>query len=167
MVQYYLYKKYDDAKLRKIRDFFENNGISYIEKDTLSEEGSKKESDNWNDINREIFPVVRIGEKVRALLFDPPEAILRKVLLHDTAAAGLNGHVTVYFAQWCGHCRIAKDFLAEYNVKFKEIDIEIDNKSVHKIVRWSLGRKVIPTILVGNEMIMFSPNEEMLMAVFS
>ncbi len=167
MKQYYIYKKYDDARLRKVKVFFEKNGLSYIEKDTLSEDSSREEADRWQDLSRDLFPIVRIGYKLRVLLFNPSEAVLRKVLLFDDNAAGLKGAVKMYLAHWCPDCTNAVALMNEFGVKHKEIDIDIEKKAIHDVVRWSLGRKVVPTIIIGDELAMFYPDEETMIAVFS
>ncbi len=167
MQQYYIYKKYDDSKLRKVRDFFENNGISYIEKDTLSEESSRQETERWSDLSRDMFPIVRLGYKLRVLLFSPTDTVLRKMVLFADNSIGFNGPVRMYLAHWCPDCRNAIELLNEFDVKYKEIDIDEDRKAIHNVVRWSLGRQVVPTILIGDECAMFHPEEETMIAAFS
>ncbi len=58
-------------------------------------------------------------------------------------------NVTVYSTTWCGDCHTAKRFLKEHGISFTEIDIDRDPKSAQKVIEWSGGRRVIPTIAIA------------------
>jgi glutaredoxin len=53
--------------------------------------------------------------------------------------------ITMYSTQWCGDCRVAKRFLTEKRIPFDEIDIDRDSAAADRVIRWSGGRRVIPT----------------------
>jgi glutaredoxin len=56
--------------------------------------------------------------------------------------------VTVYSTTWCADCRRTKRFLNEHGISFEEIDIDQDPASAQKVIEWSGGRRVIPTIRI-------------------
>ena len=43
--------------------------------------------------------------------------------------------VTVYSAFWCPDCRVAKRFLQEHNIPFKDIDIESTPGAAEEVVK--------------------------------
>lgn len=57
-------------------------------------------------------------------------------------------NVTLYSTTWCGDCRTAKRFLNEHGISFTEIDIDHEPKSAQRVIDWSGGRRVIPTITI-------------------
>jgi mycoredoxin len=66
------------------------------------------------------------------------------------------GPITVYSTTWCGDCRRTKHFLDRWGVPYKEIDIEVTPGAADKVVTWSGGRRVVPTIVVGDR-VLFNP----------
>ncbi len=53
--------------------------------------------------------------------------------------------ITLYSTSWCGSCHTAKRFLADQNIAYNEIDIDLDDSSAQKVIDWSGGRRVVPT----------------------
>ena len=60
-------------------------------------------------------------------------------------------HITLYSTTWCGDCRRTKRFLNEHGISYQEIDIDQDPASAQKVIDWSGGRRVIPTIRIDCE----------------
>ena len=58
--------------------------------------------------------------------------------------------LTVYSAAWCPDCRVAKRFLADHNIPYKEIDIEKTPAAVEEIVKHT-GKRAIPQFVVDGE----------------
>lgn len=56
--------------------------------------------------------------------------------------------IVMYSTSWCGDCRNAKRFLREAGIEYKEIDIDNDEKAAQQIIKWSGGRRVIPTFYI-------------------
>ncbi|MGC1371117.1 MAG: glutaredoxin domain-containing protein [Candidatus Sulfotelmatobacter sp.] len=56
----------------------------------------------------------------------------------------------VYSAFWCPDCRVAKRFLAQHNIPFKEIDIESTPGAVDEIVK-NTGKRAIPQFVINGE----------------
>lgn len=53
--------------------------------------------------------------------------------------------IRMYSTQWCADCRAAKRFLQDHNIRFDEVDIDEDELYAMRVMRWSGGRRVIPT----------------------
>jgi mycoredoxin len=65
----------------------------------------------------------------------------------------------VYTAFWCPDCRIAKRFLAEHQVPFKEIDIERTPGAADEVVRRT-GKRAIPQFVIDGEWVQpYRPGE--------
>jgi len=58
--------------------------------------------------------------------------------------------LVVYSAFWCPDCRIAKRFLAEHNIPFKDIDIETTPGAVEEIIQRT-GKRAIPQFVINGE----------------
>jgi len=58
--------------------------------------------------------------------------------------------VTVYTAFWCPDCRIAKRFLQEHNIPFKEVDIETTPGAAEEVVKQT-GKRAIPQFVIDGE----------------
>jgi len=56
----------------------------------------------------------------------------------------------VYTAYWCPDCRIAKRFLNDHHVSFKEIDIETTPGAADEVVRRT-GKRAIPQFVIDGE----------------
>jgi mycoredoxin len=56
----------------------------------------------------------------------------------------------VYTAYWCPDCRIAKRFLTERQIPFKEIDIETTPGAADEVVRRT-GKRAIPQFVIDGE----------------
>lgn len=64
--------------------------------------------------------------------------------------------VTLFSAQWCGHCRAAKAYFNKNKIAFDEWDTDKSYYAQRKMKEF--GTKSVPVILVGNQkMIGFSP----------
>ncbi len=60
--------------------------------------------------------------------------------------------VTVYCTQTCPYCTMAKDFLAEQKIKFKEIDVGKDKKGLQEMLQKS-GQSGVPVLDVNGKII--------------
>ena len=70
----------------------------------------------------------------------------------------------VYTAFWCPDCRIAKRFLAELKVPFKEIEIETTPGAADEVVRRT-GKRAIPQFVIDGEWVQpYRPGEGFLYA---
>ena len=60
---------------------------------------------------------------------------------------------TIYGAEWCGSCKVAKKYLEDNNVEFNYLDIETDNVSVDKLAENS-GGMGLPVIQINDKFIL-------------
>jgi len=58
--------------------------------------------------------------------------------------------LTVYSAFWCPDCRVAKRFLHEHNIPFKEIDIETTPGAAEEVIKRT-GKRAIPQFVIDGE----------------
>ena len=56
--------------------------------------------------------------------------------------------ITIYSTSWCPDCKNAKRFLRERGILYDEIDIDKDESAAQQVIRWSGGRRVIPTLRI-------------------
>ena len=67
--------------------------------------------------------------------------------------------LTVYSSPYCPDCRVAKRFLAKYNVPFEEIDIETTPGAADEVVKHT-GKRAIPQFVIDGEWVQpYRPGE--------
>lgn len=64
-----------------------------------------------------------------------------------------NTTVTMYTTTWCGDCHRARRILNELGVGFREVDIERTPGAAEQVMQWANGRRVVPTITVGDRVL--------------
>jgi len=60
--------------------------------------------------------------------------------------------VTVYSTPTCPYCHMAKDFLKENKIEFKDIDVSADEKAAEKMIEKS-GQMGVPVIEINDTII--------------
>ncbi len=68
----------------------------------------------------------------------------RVMTAHEAAA-----QVTIYTADWCGYCKMAKAYMLDRGITYVEHDIEKDSASYAEYKR--RGGNGVPLILVGEK----------------
>lgn len=63
-----------------------------------------------------------------------------------------NMTVIVYSTSTCSYCIMAKDFLKDHNIKFKDINVAEDQKAAQEMVKKS-GQSGVPVIDINGEII--------------
>jgi len=56
----------------------------------------------------------------------------------------------VYSACWCPECRVAKRFLNEHNIPFKDIDLETTPGAAAEVIQQT-GKRAIPQFVINGE----------------
>jgi len=56
----------------------------------------------------------------------------------------------LYSAYWCPDCRIAKRFLNEHKIPFREVDIETTPGAADEVIRRT-GKRAIPQFVIDGE----------------
>jgi mycoredoxin len=65
----------------------------------------------------------------------------------------------LYSAFWCPDCRVARRFLRQNNIPYKEIDIEITPGAAEEVIRRT-GKRSIPQFVIDGEWVQpYSPGE--------
>jgi mycoredoxin len=65
----------------------------------------------------------------------------------------------LYSAFWCPDCRVARRFLRQNNIPYKEIDIEITPGAAEEVIRRT-GKRSIPQFVIDGEWVQpYSPAE--------
>lgn len=60
--------------------------------------------------------------------------------------------VTIYSTPTCPYCKMAKEYMKENGVDFKEVDVAADEKSAEEMIEKS-GQMGVPVIDIGGEII--------------
>lgn len=67
--------------------------------------------------------------------------------------------VIVFTTPTCSWCRVVKQHLKKYNIRFKEIDVTRDESAARDMVRRT-GQQGVPVTLIGNRPVIgFNKNE--------
>ena len=59
--------------------------------------------------------------------------------------------LVMYCRTWCGHCRLARAWLAERDIPYVEIDVEEDPAARDRAAGYNEGRLHTPTFELGSE----------------
>ena len=58
--------------------------------------------------------------------------------------------VTIYSTPTCGYCTLAKDFLQEKGVEYKEVDVSVDQQKAQEMVE-KTGQMGVPVIIINKD----------------
>lgn len=58
--------------------------------------------------------------------------------------------ITIYSTPTCGFCTLAKDFLKEKGIEFKEVDVSVDQEEAQKMVE-KTGQMGVPVIIINKD----------------
>ena len=65
--------------------------------------------------------------------------------------------ITMYSTGWCPDCRRVKNFLAERGVAYNEVNIEEDDAGEEIVMLANHGKRVVPTLKIGDRFFPCSP----------
>jgi glutaredoxin 3 len=68
--------------------------------------------------------------------------------------------VKLYSTKWCTHCKMAKNFFKENKVKFKDMNVQDDEKAAEEMLDKS-GQMGIPVIDINGTIILGFDIEEL------
>lgn len=60
--------------------------------------------------------------------------------------------LTVYTSPWCGDCRVAKRWLTQHNINYKEINIEEVPGAAEEVIE-KTGKRAIPQFVLNGQWI--------------
>jgi len=72
--------------------------------------------------------------------------------------------VLMYSTTYCGDCRRSKALLQRLGVPFEEINIDEAPEAAAEVQRLNRGRRSVPTIVIGGEMVLTEPSDRQLAA---
>lgn len=58
--------------------------------------------------------------------------------------------LVVYTAPWCSDCREAKRFLAQYDIAYREINIETTPGAAEEVIK-NTGKRAIPQFVINGQ----------------
>lgn len=141
-----------------LRTFFEGLNLPFTAVDVREDAAAAANASKWSDGRTDVFPLVRVGEKIRSLFFNPSPAVLARLFVEGVAEAPLASEsLEVFSANWCPDCRVLESALDRKGVTYKKVDIETTPGAPESIMRWSGGRRVVPTVRIGADVVMFNP----------
>ncbi len=144
-----------------VREFLESRSLPFTAVDLTEDEQARAAVAQWTDDRTDIESLVRIGDKIRALLVNSPVPALAR-LLADADAGALDRPITVYSADWCPDCRRLEGYLTQGGVAFSKVNIEEVEGAPERIIRWSGGRRVVPTVRLGDDILLFNPGTQVM-----
>jgi len=66
--------------------------------------------------------------------------------------------VVMYCTPWCPDCRKAREYLAQRNIEYTEVDISRDRTAAQRVRDWAGGKEVTPTFKIrGKVLVNFDP----------
>ena len=57
-------------------------------------------------------------------------------------------NLTLYTAQWCPDCRVAKRFLDKHRIPYREVNIETTPGAAEELLR-NVGKRAIPQFVIN------------------
>ena len=73
--------------------------------------------------------------------------------------------VTMFTTVWCGYCRRLKRGLEEAGIAYREVDVDDEPRYNERIVKASGGYRTVPTVQVGDELLVNPSAREVAAAV--
>ncbi|MCS7079116.1 MAG: hypothetical protein NZ585_03585 [Chloracidobacterium sp.] len=157
---------YDDgthtAEVGQLQAFFLGLQVECQVINVAEDEAARRATADWTEQASEAFPIVRIGEKIRALFFRAKPDTLAPAYAPGVGTPLTSQPVTVYSATWCPDCRRLEGYLDAIGAAYEKIDIENTAGAPEQIIRWSGGRRVVPTVRIGDAALLFNPGPQTL-----
>ena len=67
--------------------------------------------------------------------------------------------LVVYTSPWCSDCRESKRFLAQYDIAYKEINIETTPGAAEEVIK-NTGKRAIPQFVINGQWVQpYRPGE--------
>jgi len=74
--------------------------------------------------------------------------------------------VLLYVNAWCGDCRRAINFLDEFEIPYRTIDLDEQPEAAEIVMSLNRGSRSVPTILVDGEHVATEPSRAELAGIF-
>lgn len=66
--------------------------------------------------------------------------------------------IKIYYAPWCGECRLARRIFEEHNLDYELIDIDGNPEAQRVVQAINHGYQSVPTILFPSGQVVVEPN---------
>jgi glutaredoxin len=66
---------------------------------------------------------------------------------------GEPAEVTLYCTPWCPGCRLARDWLKENRIRYREVDISRDRDAAARVRGWAYGNETTPTFDINGTIV--------------
>ncbi len=157
---------YDDGthadEVSQLQAFFLGLKVECQTINVAEDEAARQTTATWVAHVPNPFPIVRIGEKIRALFFNARPETLAPAYAPGVGTPLTGQTVTVYSANWCPDCHQLETYLQQIGTTYEKINIEQTAGAPEQIVQWSGGRRVVPTVKIGNAALLFNPSPQVL-----
>lgn len=123
----------------KARELLGEWGIPFREIDISQDEAAGQQLEAWNQDNRSVptFDYCLV-------VVEPRDDELR-CLLHQKVRVQ---SVEMYTTSWCPHVRIARAYLEQHGVPYREISLEADPGAAARVEDWTGGYRSVPTLVL-------------------
>lgn len=150
-----------DAQADALCAYLDQGSVAYerIAADASSEVEALVEK--FTDEIDEPFPLVRLGEEITAHLYNPSTAVLEAFFPECGAGTGdlLEDEEVEFFATaWCQDCWRVGQHLQKIDAEFDKIDIDAERGVPASIMRWTNGKRVVPSLQIGEAARLFNPS---------
>lgn len=168
MQQLYLYTRNnpDEADHNQgVQAYLEDGGVAFEVIDADDEE-IKASLEEWTAGIDNPFPMLRIGEKIRANLFRPSTALLERVFPeagNGTGDVPDPADLEMFTTGWCPDCIIMERALRRNGVEVTKVNADSEPGAMENIMRWSGGRRTVPSFQWGQSARMFHPGVDLLL----
>jgi glutaredoxin len=129
----------------------------------------------------EMFGVLRTeGYTERAIFVIDKQGVIRYVDVHDIGEQPSNddlfrvladvdpeavasqppadtdkpsGDVVIYCTPWCSDCRKAREYFAQQNIAYTEVNINRNRSAAQQVREWADGKEVTPTLNIRGQIV--------------
>jgi glutaredoxin len=61
--------------------------------------------------------------------------------------------IVMYSTTWCPDCHRAKRYFQMWGIEYSEVNIEMTPGAAEKVMGWANGKRVVPTITIGDRVL--------------
>ena len=62
-------------------------------------------------------------------------------------------NIVMYSTTWCPDCHRAKRYFQQWGIEYSEVNIEKTPGAAEKVMGWANGKRVVPTITIGDRVL--------------
>ena len=73
--------------------------------------------------------------------------------------------IVIYTKSWCGDCHRIKQLLDDYEIPYREVDVESDPAYGQLIASLNNGNERVPTLIMPDRQIVVEPSNETMLQI--